>query len=103
MRAGRRTVCAGDLVRPRSRHPSSSRARLRVGSKPDVAGAAPAADWPEAGRGSGPPEACSGGDRVALADGQATSLPHVGEPVEPVIHTVRLGESIASIALRYGG
>ena len=56
----------------------------------------------EAGRGSGPPEACSGGDRVALADGQATSFPHVGEPVEQVTHTVRLGESIASIALRYG-
>ena len=29
-------------------------------------------------------------------------MPHVGEPVELVTHTVRLGESIASIALRYG-
>ena len=57
-----------------------------------MAGAAPA----------GPLEACPGGDRVALAEGRGTSLPHVGEPVELVTHTVRLGESIASIALRYG-
>ncbi len=37
-----------------------------------------------------------------MAEGRGTSLPHVGEPVELVTHTVRLGESIASIALRYG-